>query len=463
VPGHAPTRGRTSAALRSDLLDPDVIRVLQWPGMPSSRRFLPSAVLRPFEAFFALDAASGILLVLCAALAIAWANLDPLHYNAILECPITLGLGAAAATFTPRLFINDGLMTVFFFVVGMEIKRELVIGALNSLAKASLPAIAALGGMLAPAGIFLAFNAGKTGQHGWGIPMATDIAFCIGILTMMKDRVPRSLIVFVTALAIFDDIGCILVIALFYGQGLSLVWLAAAGAVTALLLAMNRAGVSDGRLYAIIGAGLWYTVHHSGIHATIAGVVLGLMIPARSERPTADVLRELSDQIAQWNPEQPTSSAIARTLTSLEAPVDRMVRGLHAWVAFLIMPVFALANAGISLHDMGIATLLTPVALGIALGLFLGKQLGIFIMTLLAVKLKLVPMPEGASTKQLYGVSVIAGIGFTVALFIAALAYPDDDLLSNEAKLGIVVGSLAAGLVGCLLLRLGGKLTTTPT
>jgi Na+:H+ antiporter, NhaA family len=432
--------------------------------MPQDRSAvrLTRAVLQPFEAFFALDAASGILLVLCAALAIAWANLDPLHYHAVFEVPIRLGLGAAAVTFTPRLFINDGLMTVFFFVVGMEIKRELVIGELNSLAKASLPAIAAFGGMLAPAGIFLAFNAGKTGEGGWGIPMATDIAFCIGILTMLKDRVPRTLIVFVTALAIFDDIGCILVIAFFYGHGLSAVWLAAAGGMTLLLFAINRAGVSDGRVYAIVGSGLWYAIHHGGIHATIAGVVLGLMIPARTEHLAADVLRELGDHIAQWDPEHPTSSAITSKLRNLQAPVDRMMHGLHAWVAFLIMPAFALANAGISLHGMGIDTLLTPVALGIALGLFIGKQFGIFSMTLLAVKLKLVPMPENASSKQLYGVSVIAGIGFTVALFIAALAYPDDELLLNEAKLGIVVGSLVAGVVGCGLLRLGDKLTTTP-
>jgi NhaA family Na+:H+ antiporter len=432
--------------------------------MPQDRSAtrLTRAVLQPFEAFFALDAASGILLVLCAALAIAWANVSPGSYHGVFESSITLGLRTAAVTFTPRLFINDLLMAVFFFVVGMEIKRELVIGELNSLAKASLPAIAALGGMLAPAVIFLAFNAGQPGQHGWGIAMATDIAFCIGILTMLKDRVPRVLIVFVTALAIFDDIGCILVIAFFYGHGLSVAWLAAAGAVTLVLFAMNRAGIGDGRVYGIVGAGLWYTVHHGGIHATIAGVVLGLMIPARTERVAADVLRELGDQIAQWDPEHPTSSAITRKLRSLQAPVDRMMHGLHAWVAFLIMPVFALANAGISLQGMGIATLLTPVALGIALGLFIGKQFGIFGMTLLAVKLKLVPMPENASPKQLFGVSVIAGIGFTVALFIAALAYPDDELLLNEAKLGIVVGSLVAGLVGCGLLRLGDKLTTTP-
>jgi NhaA family Na+:H+ antiporter len=419
------------------------------------------AVVRPLQAFLHLEAASGILLLGCAVVALLWANLHPGSYRGTFDYPISLGAGASAAQFTLRHLINDGLMAIFFFVVGMEIKRELVIGELNSIGKASLPAVAAVGGMVLPAAIFLAFNWGGPGRSGWGIPMATDIAFCVGILTLLKSRVPHALIVFVTALAIFDDIGGILVIAFFYGHGLSIPWLIGAGALSLVLFVMNRAYVINGLAYGLVGAGLWYALHHGGIHATIAGVILGLMIPARPQRASREVLRELAEHVSELDRKPADEElegaeilAIEEKLEDIQAPVQRFVHLLHPFVAFLIMPVFALANSGVALGGAGLSSLAAPVALGTAAGLFIGKQVGIFGLTLLAVKLRMAPMPGGASRTKVFGVSVIAGIGFTVALFIAALAYPDAPHLLDQAKVGILLGSLAAGVVGFAILRL---------
>ena len=417
-------------------------------------------VARPLQAFLRLEAASGILLLGCAAAALVWANVDPASYKGAFDYPLTLGAGSWTARFSLREAINDGLMTVFFFVVGMEIKRELVVGELNSLAKASLPAIAALGGMLVPAGVFLAFNHAGPGAHGWGIPMATDIAFCVGILTLLKGRVPRGLVVFVTALAIFDDIGGILVIAFFYGHGLSPQWLLTAAAVALLPYAMSRANVVNGLAYALVGAVLWYALHAGGIHATISGVILGLMIPARPQRVLRDVLGELACHVGELQKTPADAEldgaeilAIEEGLEDLQAPVARFVHLLHPFVGFCIMPLFALANSGVSLAGFGMATLAAPVALGTALGLFAGKQIGIFSLTLLAVVLRIAPMPGNASRLQLFGVSVVAGIGFTVALFIATLAYPMSPELLDHAKIGILLGSAAAGVVGFVVLR----------
>jgi NhaA family Na+:H+ antiporter len=436
---------------------------------PNATGQLFGAVTRPLQAFFRLEAASGLLLLFCAAGALIWANLDDNGYQAVFNYPLVLGAGDAVQTFRLRDLINDGLMAVFFFVVGMEIKRELVAGELNTVAKATLPAIAAVGGMVVPAGIFLAFNWKGAGSHGWGIPMATDIAFCIGILTLLRDRVPRALIVFVTALAIFDDIGGILVIALFYGHGLSVPWLLGAAALGVVLLSLNRAHVVNGAPYALLGGGLWYALHHGGIHPTISGVLLGLMIPARPRRPSREVLRELAGHVSQLG-RKPSDEdldaakilAIEEKLEDLQAPVHRFIHLLHPFVAFFVMPIFALANSGVSLRGAGIGTLAAPVALGTALGLFAGKQLGIFGLTALAVRLRLAPMPGGASPMQLFGVSVIAGIGFTVALFIAALAYRDAADLLVQAKLGILLGSVAAGVTGYLLLRLASPSRRVP-
>ena len=427
---------------------------------PDPARRIFGAVARPIQTFLHLEAASGILLLLCAAAALVWANIDWDGYRGVFDYQLALGAGDGVARFTLQQLINDGLMAIFFFVVGMEIKHELAVGELRTPSQASLPLIAALGGMIVPAGIFMAFNVGGPGQDGWGIPMATDIAFCIGILTMLKSRVPHGLTVFVVALAIFDDIGGILVIAFFYGHGMDLVWLGIGAALTGLLFLMGRAYITNLMAYMLVGGGLWLALHEGGIHATIAGVILGLVIPARPRRQPRKVIEQLGahvDEILRTPEDAQLDNAqilmIENELEDLQPPLDRFVEGLHPFVAFLIMPLFALANSGVALEGVGLDTITSPVALGIGLGLFAGKQIGIFAFTAVAVRLGIAPMPGGAGLLKLYGVSIIAGIGFTVALFIAGLAYPGSAEMLDEAKIGILLGSLLAGVAGYLLLR----------
>lgn len=423
-----------------------------------------AAVVRPFRALLGMRAASGVVLFAAAALALIWANVHPSSYRGIFELQLTLAAGDASTQFTLRDLINDVLMAIFFFVVGMEIKRELVTGALNSLGRAMLPGVAALGGMLVPALIFFAFNRGGPGSAGWGIPMATDIAFCVGVLTLLEARVPRALVVFITALAIFDDIGGILVIALFYGHGMSAPWLLGAAGIVLALLLLNRARVVNGLVFLGLGCGLWFALHHGGIHATLSGVLVGLLIPVTPKRPPREVLHELAQHCsavdakpADEDVEAEQIVSIEEKLEDLESPVRRYVHLWHPWVAWVVMPVFALANSGVQVRGFGPAALVSPIALGASLGLLLGKPIGIFGLTWLAVRLKLAPMPQGATTYRLFGASVVAGIGFTVALFIAGLAYERSDLL-EEAKAGILVGSLLAGVIGAGLLRLAPKL-----
>jgi NhaA family Na+:H+ antiporter len=422
------------------------------------------AVVRPVQAFLRLEAASGILLLVAAVAALAWANLAGNSYQAAFGYRLTIGGGDTVAHFTVAEFINDGLMTIFFLVVGMEIKRELAVGELHTVRKAVLPAIAALGGMVVPASFFLLFTWHSDARIGWGIPMATDIAFCVGVLTLLGKRVPHALVVFVTALAIFDDIGGILVIALFYGHGLELAWLLGAAGCMFFLLGMNRSFVINGLAYAIAGSVLWYTLHHSGVHATIAGVILGLTIPARPQRPCRQVITELADHVNAIDMRAPDEELhgaeilmIEEKLEDLEAPLNRFVHLWHPFVAFLIMPAFALANAGVVIPRDGALALASPVAAGTALGLFAGKQLGIYASTMLAVRLGFAPIPGNATKTMLYGVSVLAGIGFTVALFIATLAYDGAREHLDQAKLGILLGSALAGAVGFLLLRFAGE------
>jgi Na+:H+ antiporter, NhaA family len=418
-------------------------------------------VAQPLQDFFRLEAASGILLLCSAAIALAWVNSSLRDsYSTIFDAPLTVGEGERQIHFTFHHLINDGLMAIFFFLVGMEIKRELVVGELRTPSRALLPLVAAMGGMVVPAVIYVALNRDGPGLVGWAIPMATDIAFCIGILSLLKSRVPHALVVFLTALAIFDDMGGILVIAFFYGSGLHVSWLLGALAVTGGLFVLNRLHVGNGWAYALGGVALWYTLHHGGIHATIAGVVLGMMIPARARRPSREVLTELHAHTAQLlsRPGEEALDdaevlAIEERIEEMEPPLNRFEHLLHPYVAFGIMPLFALANSGVSLAGTGWEALKNPISLGAALGLFLGKQLGIFLFTLVAVRLGLAPMPGGASRGKLYGVAVIAGIGFTVALFIAGLAFPEPSVL-DHAKIGILLGSLASGVVGFLIIRL---------
>ena len=435
------------------------------------------AAIAPLQAFFRLEASSGILLALCAVAAMVWANSPWASlYTGLFDAPMAWEVAGARGAFTFRELVNDGLMTIFFLVVGMEIKRELSAGELRTPARAMLPLIAALGGMLVPAGLYLLFNAGTPAAGGWAIPMATDIAFSIGCLTLLRGRVSHALVVFLTALAIFDDIGGIIVIALFYGTGLHVEWLLAAAGVVVLMEVCNRFYVRNGIVYVLLGAALWYAMHHGGIHATLSGVVLGMFIPARPVRRGKEVLTALSAHISRCL-EQPEDEAvrgaqilyIEEQLEDIEPPLNRFVHLWHGWVAYGIVPLFALANSGISLEGMSLADLARPLPLGIMLGLFLGKQIGIFLFTWVAVKAGVSPMPGDAPASQLHGVAVVGGIGFTVALFVGTLAFPGQPELLSEAKLGILLGSLLSAVVGYLLLRFGpapkvaGGLSASPS
>jgi len=367
---------------------------------------------------------------------------------------------------TLRHWINDGLMVIFFFVVGLEIKRELLIGELSSPRKAALPIAAALGGMLAPATFFLLFNYGAPGQPGWGIPMATDIAFTIGLLTLLGKAVPFSLKIFVTALAIVDDIGAVLVIALFYSQGIGWWSLGGGLVILALLVLFNALGVRHPLGYALLGVALWLAFLQSGVHTTIAGVLLAMTIPASTDLTSRDAVqrgRYLLSKLEAVNKSpdlRPKTSEEQAILESLEesaekaqTPMQRLEHTLGPWSTFVIMPVFALANAGLPLVGLKIAD---PVALGIIVGLVLGKPLGITFFSWLAVRTGLATISESISWRLLLGGGALAGIGFTMSLFIANLAFPDVGLL-QVAKAGILLGSLIAAVVGVLLVGRQGR------
>jgi NhaA family Na+:H+ antiporter len=422
-----------------------------------------AVVLDPILAFTKLEASGGIVLFLAAVLAFALAN-SPWQaaFHALWETPIRVGVGGAGFEASLKLVIDDGLMAIFFFVVGMEIKRELVEGELRTFRQAVLPAIAALGGMLIPAGIYLAFNRGTEGARGWAIPMATDIAFSIGCLTLLGKRVPHALLVFLTALAIFDDIGGILVIALFYGHGVSidgLLWVLAAALA---VLALNRLSVQNALLYAAGGVALWIAFHDAGLHATLAGVALGLLVPAVTRRPVRKVLDEVrahARATLEVGDRLDTNDLlyVEDRLQEAVPPLQRFEHALHPWVAYAIMPLFALANSGVSVAEMSTRDMLAPVFLGIVAGLFLGKQVGIFGFTFAAVRAGIAGTPGGVGWGKLYGVATVAGIGFTVALFISNLAFASVPHLLNEARLGVLVGSLVSGVVGMFLLRVSPR------
>jgi NhaA family Na+:H+ antiporter len=384
--------------------------------------------IRPFEEFFAYEAAGGIVLIVNTILALLWVNSPFAHsYEEILSHPVTIGLGDFSLTEPVHLWINDGLMAIFFFVVGMEIKREILVGELNSLKKSALPVAAALGGMVMPAVIYLSFNAGGAGASGWGIPMATDIAFAIGALSLLGRAMPRALAVFLTALAIVDDLGAVLVIAVFYTAQISWNALASAGVILLLLFVANRAGVRYIWFYLILGIGLWLAFLKSGVHATIAGVLLGITIPLNSRGGVS------------------------------ESPLHKLEHALHPWVAFAIMPVFALANAGVELKwDNFGEVLADPVTLGIIAGLFIGKQAGITAFSYLTVRLGLAALPDRVTWKHVYGAGILGGIGFTMSLFIASLAFKNGGLLAT-AKTAIIIGSLISGIAGIVILKAAGK------
>lgn len=422
---------------------------------------------RPFRQFAALQTSSGVLLVFSTLAALLWAN-SPWgeSYEAFRHTRISLRVGAFALDWSLAHWINDGLMAVFFLLVGLEIKREMIAGELADLKKAMLPILAAVGGMVVPAGIFLAFNQGSPYSKGWGIPMATDIAFALGALSLLGNRVPLSLKVFLSALAIIDDIGAVLVIAFFYTSEIDWMALSAAGMIVLVLLGLSRARVRRPFPYLFVGVFLWLAFVKSGIHASIAGVVLAFLIPHQSELDEREypsiVAKILSAFSASGGGRRSPILDDSRTEAILsieqasedvEPCLQRMERNLHPWVSFLILPVFALANAGIVFDLAILRGLGSSLSVGIMIGLLLGKPVGILLFSILAIRLKWAGMPSEASLVQIIGVGILAGIGFTMSIFIAGLAFADAATLA-QAKLGILCSSLAAGVTGYMVLRM---------
>jgi NhaA family Na+:H+ antiporter len=365
------------------------------------------------------EAAGGVVLVIAAAIAMIVANSPaaPLYFD-LLKAHIG-GLSVLH-------WINDALMGVFFLLVGLEIKRELLDGQLSTWPRRILPGVAAGGGMIAPALLFVVFNSGSPETlRGWAIPTATDIAFALGVLAMLGSRVPVSLKIFLTALAILDDLGAVAIIAAFYTSSISPLWLAAALAMLAVLIGLNWLGVRKLAIYLPLGAMLWFFLLKSGVHATLSGVALALTVPMTTSRGRPD---------------------------DASSPLHKLEHVLQPWVAFLIVPVFGFANAGVSLAGINLASLIMPVPLGIAAGLFFGKQVGVFLAAWTVIKLDWADCPEDASMAQVYGVAVLCGIGFTMSLFIGLLAFPDSELLQGQVKVGVLMGSIISAVTGSILL-----------
>ena len=413
----------------------------------------------PFERFFSMQASTGIVLLCSALLALLWANSpwSDLYYK-ILHYPLGIHLGEFSLSFSLHHWVNDALMVIFFFVVGLEIKRELSIGELATPKKAALPIFAALGGMLVPALFYLIFNSQGPTQVGWGIPMATDIAFAVGILSLMSNRVPFSLKVFLLALAIVDDLGAVLVIAFFYSQEIIGKFLAFSGLAIFVIFCAKKMGVRNIAFYIFFGVFLWFLVLKSGVHATVAGVILGLMCPSRwimNKEQKLDSVKEMASSMPSYK----KTKKMIRLIRALHTPTHRLIEDLHPYVTWIIMPIFAFCNAGVEFESgfsfFDFAS--HPVSLGILFGLLLGKPIGILLFSFLAIRLNLAVWPSGFNWRKLTGVGFLAGIGFTMALFISHLSFDSQPELAIYSKLSILIASLLAMLVGLSCLFVSGK------
>jgi NhaA family Na+:H+ antiporter len=423
-------------------------------------------LLIPVNRFISNSTTSGILLFASAIIALILAN-SPLKdaYHHFWENTFTVGFGDFTVSKSLHHWINDGLMSVFFFVVGLELKREIMAGELSKPKDAILPIFAALGGMVVPALLYYLFNLTGEASNGWGIPMATDIAFALGILYLLGNRVPISLKVFLTALAIVDDLGAVMVIAFFYTSDISTISLLIGGVFFAVLILANLLGVRSTVFYGIVGiGGLWLAFLLSGIHATIAGVIVALTIPANVKIEDKSFVKKMNDLTNEFEKTTPNNvtlttsdqlhilDKIRRYSKAAMTPLQRLEHGMHPLVGFVVMPIFALANAGITFSGSFLNNLISNVSLGVIFGLALGKFIGIVGFSKLLVKLKLTTLPEGVKWRQIYGTALLAGIGFTMSLFITDLAFEDSDYIL-QAKIGIFAASILCGIGGYLTLR----------
>jgi Na+:H+ antiporter, NhaA family len=424
--------------------------------------YLIERILRPIEQFARVESASGIVLLAMTIVALIIANSiisdDYLH---LLETPLSISVGSSALTHSLADWVSDGLMAVFFFLVGLEIKREFISGELSTIKHASLPIFGALGGMIVPAAIFAFFNSGTANSAGWGIPMATDIAFALGVVTMLGKRVPVSLKVFLVALAIIDDIGAVIVIAIFYTRDIHFDSLITGLSLLGILLGGNAFGVRSRLFYALIGIAVWYAFLQSGVHATVAGVLVAFTVPTKHRINAKEFyekcVRLLDSFILKSDKESilahEEAKAIVRKIETncehVQTPLSRFEQLLGTFVAFVIMPIFVLANAGVRLEGDVASVFSGDLGLGIILGLVLGKPIGIFLFAFLSSKIGLTKLPENTSWLQLLAVGLLGGIGFTMSLFITGLAFTGSGQIA-DAKLAILVGSVCASLLGWL-------------
>jgi NhaA family Na+:H+ antiporter len=416
-------------------------------------------ITSPFTRFAKLEAAGGILLLVATVIALVWANSPwEVAYHDIWHTKFTLGVGRYVLSWSRHVWVNDGLMAIFFFLVGLEIKREVLIGELSSLRQAAFPFFAALGGSIVPALLYLAVNGGGDFAHGWGIPMATDIAFALGVLALLGSRIPPSLKVFVAALAIVDDVFGVLVIALFYTAHISYISLFLGLLGVGVSFLANWAGIRQPAVYAFIGVFVWFAVLQSGVHATIAGVLLAFSIPVKSSIDKESFVakcRRLLNRLEQADINSSEAHSVIHALAGqcerVDTPLHRIEHSLQPWVSFLIMPVFAFSNAGVHILGNVESAVRHPVTLGVFLGLVVGKPLGIMGFSWLSARFRLASIPDGVSWRQIFGASWLCGIGFTMSLFIAGLALTTDEIV-DMAKIGTLAASATAGIVGSLIL-----------
>ncbi|WP_316848676.1 Na+/H+ antiporter NhaA [Pedobacter agri] len=422
-------------------------------------------IIAPVSRFVHLEYTSGIVLLISVVLAIIWANSGyGESYHHLWETHFMVGMGEHLLDQPLHIWINDGLMALFFFVIGLELKREFMEGELSTFSKALLPMTAALGGMLVPAGIYFLINRGTGAEHGWGIPMATDIAFALALLSMAGKHIPGSIKVFLSALAVADDLGAVLVIAFFYTGQVNFMALGVAGIFLLVLIIGNAMGIRSSAFYLILGIAVWIGFLLSGVHATLAGVLVAFTIPARTkidEEVYSNSLRKLTDD---FDREIPSNSTLTtpdqhRTIQQVkhlslaaETPLQKIEHALHPYVAFLIMPLFALANSGIIIGADFFSAIINPVSIGVTAGLVLGKFSGILLFCFIMVKLGIAKLPEGGTWKHMIGVALLAGIGFTMSLFISGLAFSNPQYV-EQAKYGILIASVLAGLLGTLVLK----------